>query len=689
MGTAGLGERARFLDRSQRLVTAALSAGDIGQPDQVRVTYERVRMSSVIQTATGLRILAAHLAPIRAIGASGTADGHGLILSAGGDDMIRSWDATTGVAGEFTLPCPSLVTSLGVVPAPDGHVVVCRTLKDVHRWDLASGQPIGEPIRSETWGYHIKSATVLDAGGSLMLVTGGLDGTLRRWDLFTGAEIGQPSAGHTGEVLSVGGMRLADGRVLIVSGGQDFTVRRWDAVTGEPVGEPMLGHRGPVVAVACVATRDGRDVAITQTAYGSIRRWDAGTGDRIGKPINSGGQGLSAGGIAVTPEGTVLLSVGRNGVLWRWDLTVDEPTGRVLPGTTVPVNAVGVVPSAGGRTLLVSGDEWGALRRWDPATGEPVGGPLVGHPASVTDLAAVPAPAGSGGRVLLVSSGRDGARCWDAGTGEPVGVPPYDPMPVSWGLAPAWLPDGRLLLASGVDTGIMRNDVLDGQGNDISEHLENITVWDVATGTLPDGTVFIAGAGYDGMVYRADAATGAELGPPLDSLEGQALAVAVATLPDGVVMVAGGGDDGRVLRWDAGTGRRIGSPLTGHETRVARLAFVSPPDGPVMLVSLDDAGELRRWDAASGVPIGEPVQVCGEEVGSLRLAVTHATPAPQLITVGDDDVVRRWDAGTGRLLHEVTEASSAAVLTLPGERTVLAVGAPDGSISIGPVPSDR
>jgi WD40 repeat protein len=270
-----------------------------------------------------------------------------------------------------------------------------------------------------------------------------------------------------------------------------------------------------------------------------------------------------------------------------------------------------------------------------------------------------------------------------------VGVAPYNPLPAGFGLTPVWLPDGRLLLISGVDTGTVRHDVFDGRGYGISEHLENVTIWDVATGTLPDGTVFVAGAGYDGMVYLVDAATGAELTAPLTGLEDQALAVAVVTLSDGTVMIAAGGDDRRVLRWDARTGRRIGSPLTGHETGVARLAFVSPPGGTTILVSLDQSGELRRWDATTGAPIGEPVQVCGEEVGSLRLAVTCATPAPEVITVGDDDVVRRWDASTGRLVHEVAEASAATVLTLPGDRIVHAVGGPDGSISIGPLPSDR
>lgn len=68
-------------------------------------------MSSVIRTATGLRILAVHLAPVQAVGRSDTQDDSGRILSAGGDGGIRSWAATNGADGGLTVPAPSLVKS--------------------------------------------------------------------------------------------------------------------------------------------------------------------------------------------------------------------------------------------------------------------------------------------------------------------------------------------------------------------------------------------------------------------------------------------------------------------------------------------------------------------------------------------------------------------------------------------------
>ena len=100
-------------------------------------------MASVIETPTGLRILAAHLAPIQALAGAQTKDGHGLILSAGGDDTIRSWDATTGEENGFTRSSGGVVSFLSVAPVNDGYVVVCVNRKGVQRWDLATGQSIG------------------------------------------------------------------------------------------------------------------------------------------------------------------------------------------------------------------------------------------------------------------------------------------------------------------------------------------------------------------------------------------------------------------------------------------------------------------------------------------------------------------------------------------------------------------
>ncbi|MGL5824923.1 MAG: P-loop NTPase fold protein [Nocardioides sp.] len=62
--------------------------------------------------------------------------------------------------------------------------------------------------------------------GHDLIVSAGLDGTVRRWDATSGQPIGEPLTGHTGRVLSVA-LGHANGQELIVSAGDDGTVLVW------------------------------------------------------------------------------------------------------------------------------------------------------------------------------------------------------------------------------------------------------------------------------------------------------------------------------------------------------------------------------------------------------------------------------------------------------------------------------
>ncbi len=75
-----------------------------------------------------------------------------------------------------------------------------------------------------------------------VLASGGMDATIRLWDVATGQPIGEPLRGHIRNV-EFGRFDLAfspDGSML-ASGGWDGTIRLWDVSTGQPIGEPLLG----------------------------------------------------------------------------------------------------------------------------------------------------------------------------------------------------------------------------------------------------------------------------------------------------------------------------------------------------------------------------------------------------------------------------------------------------------------
>jgi len=641
-------------------------------------------MFGVVETESGLRIPVTHRAPIQAVAGAQTADGRGLIVTAGGDGMIRSWDATSGSAAGFRAPLPDTrIGFLGVAEAGGTRLVVCADHNAVRRFDLESGNEVGDPLRAPGAGWlpvgGLGPAAMLTGLDTVLLVAGAVGGQVCRWDAATGEPTGQSWTGDTGTLLAITVLRLRDGRAVIVTGNNDGVVQRWEAATGEPIGAALRGHHRPVTALTWATGDDGRDVLIAQEFRGPLHRWDAATGEPLGV-LPHQARGVSEGGLAVTPDGRVLFSVDQSGAAWHWDLTRPDPVAERLAVTATAVNAVAVVPCAQG-WLGVTGDEKGRLRRWDTA-GRPVGDDLLGHPASIQDLLAVPASSASGGRTILVSAGRDGARCWNVATGEPAGDP-LAPLPVGNGLAAVWLPDARLILATGTQDGIDRVNALTGADTAVDPTDETI-VWDVAAGTLPDGRPFFAAGSEDGSVYLLDAATGETRRPPLHDLASQILAVAVTTLPGGAVMLAAGGEDRTILRWDAAVGERIGAPLMVGEWSVVRLAFHALPDGGTLLVAVDDAGTVYRWDAVTGESVGEPLPADGDPETPPRL--DDVVPA-HVIAVSHEEVVRCWDVLTGRHLGDITDAQSAVTATLPDGRVVLAVGHLDGSLTVTPLPA--
>ena len=76
------------------------------------------------------------------------------------------------------------------------------------------------------------------------IVSGSADKTLIRWNVATGQRIGEPLTGHSGPVKSVA--FSPDGKT-IVSGSDDKTLIRWDVATGQRIGEPLTGHSSGVI----------------------------------------------------------------------------------------------------------------------------------------------------------------------------------------------------------------------------------------------------------------------------------------------------------------------------------------------------------------------------------------------------------------------------------------------------------
>jgi WD40 repeat protein len=93
-----------------------------------------------------------------------------------------------------------------------------------------------------------------------------------------------------------------------------------------------------------------------------------------------------------------------------WDLGAGEALGEPLAGHIDAVTSVAVTPDG---TRIVSGSFDRTIRVWDRVTGTSVGDPLTGHTGRVTTVVITP-----DGMRIVSGSDDNTVRVWALGTGE-------------------------------------------------------------------------------------------------------------------------------------------------------------------------------------------------------------------------------------------------------------------------------
>ena len=602
----------------------------------------------------------------------------------------RERAAVLDVTQRLTVQAADVGRLLPVAPARALAAALAATGANVR--DLG-----GEPLAPVQNGLHLAVRTALErlvltgfeqrvtccavSDDGLLLAGGGEDRTARLWAVDRpGGQVGLP---HDDAVTCM--TFLPGSRPVMVTGSADGAVQAWTA-DGRRLPWPRSDHEDAVTGLAVGLGGTG---VVSASADGSVRLRDA-SGMPVGQLLLASSAGVAA--VAASPDGSLLVTAGLDGVVGLWEL--DEVAAGGLPEPRVLAELDAVVPVVAFHpdgALVAFGDEEGQvhLRRLDgsaPASA----GTWSGHGDLVTGLAFSP------DGTLLVSGALDGrVLVRDVLSGARVRAPVPAPGGRVLGLAVDgngqrlvgacggslvvwdWLPPPAPHLVGraggGPDRALPAEDLADEQERDIRSRTRyQIMLWDRAgdqqgpAWTGHRDTVYgvavtadghVASAGGDRAVLVRDG--GGRLTGAARAAHGASITAVAASPVDPVVATAG--RDGVVRLWTTGGGR-TGSDLRGHALDVMAVAF--SPDGRLLLTGSRD-GTARLWQVAGSRPAGPPITGHEDDV----VAVAFHPSGDLLVTGSRDATVRLW-----------TLAGEAAAPPLEGHRGFVAALAvsPDG-----------